>query len=319
MAWRGDSVELDLLNYLGSLYLQNNQPVDALVRWREAVNQNQSGSLVLASQMSKVFTDLFLHDQPVALNAFDKVSLYFEFQELTPIGKMGDQIIEDLVDSLLQLDLLPRAEQLLSHLISNRVEGAERDRMITKLADVYLQDNKASDMLALLEQPPQAELSAEVLEHRRNLKIEGFLKMRQTEQALALIGEREDWDSRIKRVEVYWSLSDWGQVIDLIEPMQEVWADADVPLDKTQAALLAQLAAAHSMQNHNAEVSFLFKTFSPLLTDQPLVKKAMNFLAHNNRKINSNALAKTVGVSTMEDFMKNFANIMADIAIQKAY
>ena len=73
------------------------------------------------------------------------------------------------------------------------------------------------------------------------------------------------------------------------------------------------------MQNHNAEVSFLFKTFSPLLTDQPLVKKAMNFLAHNNRKINSNALAKTVGVSTMEDFMKNFANIMADIAIQKAY
>ncbi len=51
-------------------------------------------------------------------------------------------MIRRLADRLVSVDLLPQAAELLQHQIDNRLQGAARAQVATRLAVIYLMDHK---------------------------------------------------------------------------------------------------------------------------------------------------------------------------------
>ena len=58
--------------------------------------------------------------------AIDALSLFYDFRDLTPIGRRGDEMIRKLADRLVSVDLLDQAAELLQHQVDNRLQGAAR-------------------------------------------------------------------------------------------------------------------------------------------------------------------------------------------------
>ena len=54
--------------------------------------------------------------------------MFYEFRELTPIGRRGDEMIRRLADRLVAVDLLDQASELLQYQIDQRLEGARARR-----------------------------------------------------------------------------------------------------------------------------------------------------------------------------------------------
>ena len=47
----------------------------------------------------------------------------YDYRELTPIGRLGDEMIRKLADRLIAVDLLDQASELLQHQVDNRRTG----------------------------------------------------------------------------------------------------------------------------------------------------------------------------------------------------
>ena len=70
------------------------------------------------------------------MSAIKALSLYYDFRELTPVGRRGDEMVRRLADKLVEVDLLGRAAELLNHQVENRLKGAARSQIAADLAVV---------------------------------------------------------------------------------------------------------------------------------------------------------------------------------------
>ncbi len=88
-AWRGDEFELDLVLRLAKLKVANNQYRDALLLLRDGVTQfaEWDKSKVMAAFMDDTFESLYLDGKADEMSPVTALGLYFEFKELTPVGK----------------------------------------------------------------------------------------------------------------------------------------------------------------------------------------------------------------------------------------
>ena len=66
--------------------------------------------------------------------AIDALSLFYDFRDLTPVGRRGDEMIRKLADRLVSVDLLDQAAELLQHQVDNRLQGAARAQVAVRLA-----------------------------------------------------------------------------------------------------------------------------------------------------------------------------------------
>jgi hypothetical protein len=79
------------------------------------------------------------------------LGLFYDFRELTPIGRRGDEMIRRLADRLVAVDLLDQAAELLQHQVDHRLQGAARAQVATRLAIIYLMNRKPDRALAALQ------------------------------------------------------------------------------------------------------------------------------------------------------------------------
>jgi hypothetical protein len=80
-----------------------------------------------------------------------RLSLFYDFRELTPIGRRGDELVRRLVDRLVSIDLLDQAADLLLHQVDNRLTGTAKAQIAADLALIYLMDYRPSEAVAVLQ------------------------------------------------------------------------------------------------------------------------------------------------------------------------
>ena len=88
----------------------------------------------IQDEAAATFDSLFLAGKGDAMPAIDALSLFYDFRELTPIGRRGDEMIRRLADRLVSVDLLDQAAELLQHQVDHRLQGAARAQVATRLA-----------------------------------------------------------------------------------------------------------------------------------------------------------------------------------------
>ena len=161
--WRGDETEIEALYKLARLYTEEQRFRDAFYVMRSALkaHPNAQMSRRIHDEAAVTFDSLFLAGKGDALPAIEALSLFYDFRELTPIGRRGDEMIRRLADRLVSVDLLPQAAELLQHQIDNRLQGAARAHVATRLAVIYLMDNKPDRAQAVLRATRAGELNTE--------------------------------------------------------------------------------------------------------------------------------------------------------------
>ena len=132
--WRGDETEIEALQMLARLYTEENRYRDAFYVMRTALRAHPNSEMTrrIQEEAAVTFDSLFLAGKGDALPAIDALSLFYDFRELTPIGRRGDEMIRRLADRLVSVDLLYQASELLQHQIDNRLQGAARSQVATR-------------------------------------------------------------------------------------------------------------------------------------------------------------------------------------------
>ena len=112
------------------------------------------------------FDALFLAGKGDAMPPIDALSLFYDFRELTPIGRRGDEMIRKLADRLVSVDLLDQAAELLQHQVDHRLQGAARAQVAARLAVIYLMDRKPDRALQALRATRTGDLPNELRNQR---------------------------------------------------------------------------------------------------------------------------------------------------------
>ncbi len=176
--WRGDETEVEALQVLARLYTEDGRYRDSFYVMRSAMAAHPDSDMTrkIQDEAAATFDSLFLAGKGDTLPAIDALALFYDFRELTPIGRRGDEMIRRLADRLVSVDLLDQAADLLQYQVDHRLQGAARAQVATRLAVIYLMNRKADRALAALRASRTADVSNELRSQR--LLLEGARAVR---------------------------------------------------------------------------------------------------------------------------------------------
>jgi tetratricopeptide (TPR) repeat protein len=191
-----------------------------------AAHPNSDMTRRIQQEAARTFDALFLAGKGDALPAIDALALFYDFRELTPIGRRGDEMIRRLADRLVAVDLLDQAAELLQYQVDNRLQGAARAQVATRLAVIYLMNRKADRALATLRATRAADLTNEVRNQRLLLEARALSDMGRHDVALEVIGNLDGREVIRLRSDIYWAGRHWREAAEQIELLYgERWKD----------------------------------------------------------------------------------------------
>jgi len=267
-AWRGDELELELLDFLGGLHLEAEQYRDGLETLQTAVIAfpDSSEANAVAGRMSEAFRRLFLEGAADTLSPVDALALFYDFRELTPLGAEGDRMIRHLVDRLVAVELLDRAADLLRHQVDFRLEGLPRALVATRLAKIYLLDDRPQMALEVMETTRDRSAPAEILRERSLVEARALAELERAEEALALLEDDDSPAAEQLEADIYWRQRDWPALAALAaEIMSDRWQSRD-SLGSAERMFLMRRALALSFLDRSAALRRLRDRYSPLMT-----------------------------------------------------
>ncbi|MEM7566321.1 MAG: hypothetical protein AAF321_03720 [Pseudomonadota bacterium] len=249
MGWRGDSTEIHALNRLSALELEAGNHREAFEALRQAVLSRPDLDEVTQIQdaMSEAFAQLFLEGEADTMPAVEALSLYYDFNDLTPVGSRGDEMIRRLADRLIAVDLLPKAAELLQYQIDNRLRGAARAQVAAKLALVQLMDNRPSAALSTLSRTRQASLPGLIDEDRRLLEAQALMKTGRVDFALETLSVVDGPRADRLRANALWEAERWGEAGEEMERIIGRAWESTPPLTETQRRYALRAAIAYTL------------------------------------------------------------------------
>ncbi len=149
--------------------------------------------------------------------AIDALALFYDFRELTPIGRRGDEMIRRLADRLVSVDLLDQAAELLQYQVDQRLQGAARAQVATRLAVIYLMNRKPDRALATLQGSRSGDLANELRNQRLLLEARALSDLGRHDLALEVISRIEGREAIRLRSDILWAARRWGLSAEQIE------------------------------------------------------------------------------------------------------
>ncbi|HLO79077.1 MAG TPA: tetratricopeptide repeat protein, partial [Magnetospirillum sp.] len=248
----------------GELMLADGQYAEGLRLLRSVVSNHSDHPDIGAIQamMSDAFEKLYLGGGADGMSAVSAIGLYDEFQELTPSGPKGDEMIRKLADRLAAVDLLDRAGDLLRHQVQFRLQGQERARVGARLAFMELSDRKAAMALDSLDMSEVPGVPTDLFDQRRYLRVRALAEQGRTAEALALIINDQSDTAKQLRAEIYWDLKKWPEAAAALEATIEKPEGAS-PLPPGAARRLVDLATALTLARDDRGLARLRRTYGP--------------------------------------------------------
>jgi len=269
--WRGDETEVEALHKLAKLYTEEERYRDAFHVMRSALKAHPEAQISrrIYDEAAATFDTLFLAGRADALPAIEALSLFYDFRELTPIGRRGDEMIRRLADRLVAVDLLPQAAELLQHQIDNRLQGSARAQVATRLAVIYLMDHKPERAQAVLHSTRAAELNSDLRQLRMMLEARALSDIGRHDVALELTENVSGREAVRLRADILWSAKRFGESAEQIERMYgDRWRDF-APLTDGERADLLRAAIGYSLSGDTIGTGRLKERYQTKMIESP--------------------------------------------------
>jgi tetratricopeptide (TPR) repeat protein len=245
--WRGDGLELEVIQTLGHVYEDTG-------RWREALAVMHAAAARFPDlpaarrirlDMAAAFERLFLEGEADKLEPIQALGLFYEFKDLTPVGPDGDRMIRLLSARLVSVDLLEKATELLQYQVDNRLEGVGQAQVAADLAAIYVADRQPEKALMAIETTRQPGVPSDIAARRRIIEARALLDLGRFDHALELLENDQSLDAWRVRAETAWRQKRWTDTIAAIQTVlaRDVKAGGDLSDEDRAYVLRAAIAA----------------------------------------------------------------------------
>jgi tetratricopeptide (TPR) repeat protein len=307
--WRGDETELGGLQLLAHLYLEENRQRDAFYVMRTAMAAFPNSPITrrIQDEASAAFEALFLGGSADALPPVEALALFYDFRDLTPIGRRGDEMIRRLADRLVSVDLLGQAAELLQHQIDHRLQGAARAQVATRLAMIYLMNRNPDRALQVLRATRAAELSNELRTQRLLLEARALSDAGRHDLALEVIANLSGREPDRLRADILWAGRRWREAAEQIERFYgERWRDF-APLSEVERPDILRAAIGFALAEDQIGMDRMKEKYGPKMAEGPLARSfevvTTPFAADGPE---FRAIAKAVGsIDTLDQFLRD--------------
>ncbi|WP_292053898.1 MULTISPECIES: tetratricopeptide repeat protein [unclassified Brevundimonas] len=263
--WRGDGIELAVIQSLGELYLSQGRYREALTALKTAGSRITSlpGGARLQEQLDRAFRAMFLEGAADGLQPVQALALFFDFRELTPVGADGDEMVRRLARRLIDVDLLDQAAELLKYQAENRLDGVARAQVSANLAAVYLMNRQPEPALQALWSSRSTLLPNAVAAERRALEARALMELGRFDHAIEVLGRDASPAARQVRAEILWKQEKWGDAAALYEQgLGERYKDAAIPLTAVEETHLIRAGVGYSLARNGAALTRLSSRYS---------------------------------------------------------
>ena len=269
--WRGDETETEGLKLLAHLYTEGSRYREAFHVMRTALMAHPNSDLTrkIQDEAAATFDSLFLDGKGDALPPIEALGLFYDYRELTPIGRRGDEMIRRLADRLVAVDLLGQAAELLQHQVDNRLQGAARAQVATRLAVIYLMNRKPERALATLQTTRNGGLANELRDQRLLLEARALSDIGRHELALELIDNIKGHEVIRLRADILWASKQWRRAAEQIELLHgERWREFP-PLTDNERTDILRAAIGYTLGDEPIGLARLREKYAAKMADGP--------------------------------------------------
>jgi len=270
VTWRGDAIELRTLNKLAQIYAESGRYADSLTAAKTATKLQPNSELSRQGQdaASALFAELYLGPKGDGMKPVDALAMFYEFRELTPIGRRGDEMIRRLADRLATVDLLDQAAELLQYQVDKRLEGAARAQVAARLAMVYLTNRKPDRAIAALRVTRIADLSGELRQQRLLLESRAQSDIGRHDLALDIISNITGREAIRLRSDIYWASRQWREASEQIELYYaDRWRDFR-PLNAAEKSDVIRAVVGYALAGDAIGLARFREKYAPLMTGE---------------------------------------------------
>jgi tetratricopeptide (TPR) repeat protein len=270
-SWRGDETEVEALLKLARLYTGESRYRDAFTVMRVSMRAHPTSDVTrtMQDEASKTFDNLFLSGKGDALPAIEALSLFYDYRELTPIGRRGDEMIRKLAERLVTVDLLDQASELLQYQVDNRLQGVARAQVATRLAVIYLLNHKPDRAQGVLRATRTADLANEIRIPRLLIEARALSDSGRHDFALEVVAGIEGRESLRLRSDIYWAARRWQQAAEHIELLYgDRWKSFE-PLSDAERPDILRAGVAYAMAEDKLGAARLRDKFAAKMADGP--------------------------------------------------
>jgi tetratricopeptide (TPR) repeat protein len=307
--WRGDDTEIEALQLLARLYTQESRYRDAFHVMRTAMKAHPNSEMTrrIQEEAASTFDQLFLAGKGDGMPAIEALSLFYDFKELTPVGRRGDEMIRRLTDRLVSVDLLDQATELLQHQVDHRLQGAARAQVATRLAVIYLMNHKPDRALQTITATRSPELPTEVRHQRLLIEARALSDIGRHDVALDVIGNLDGREAVRLRSDILWAAKRWRESAEQIELLHgDRWRDWR-PLNDAERSDILRAAMGYAIDNDKLGMDRFAAKFAAKMAEGP-DRRAFEVLSapHATDTTEFRELARTVAaVDTLDAFLRD--------------
>jgi tetratricopeptide (TPR) repeat protein len=266
--WRGDALEVRALEMMAQIYSDTGRYNEALAAYRTATRLDPNSEMSRQGQdaSSALFAQIFLGSKGDDLPPVDALGMFYEFRELTPIGRRGDEMIRRLADRLVGVDLLDQAAELLQYQVDHRLEGAARAQVAARLAMVYLTNRKPDRAIAALRTTRIADLSGELRQQRLLLEARAQSDVGRHDLALDIISNISGREAIRLRSDIYWAARRWREASEQIELYYaDRWRDFK-PLNPMEKGDVIRAVVGYALAEDAIGLARFREKYAPLMS-----------------------------------------------------
>jgi hypothetical protein len=268
VTWRGDALEVQTLEMLARIYADTGRYGESFAAVKIANRLQPNSELARQGQdaASALFVQLFLGQKGDDLPPIDALGMFYEYRQLTPIGRRGDEMIRRLADRLVGVDLLDQASELLQYQIDKRLEGAARAQVAARLAMVYLTNRKPDRAIAALRTTRIADLSGELRQQRLLLEARAQSDVGRHDLALDIISNISGREAIRLRSDIYWASRQWRESSEQIELYYaDRWRDFK-PLNPVEKGDVIRAVVGYALAEDAIGLARFREKYAPLMS-----------------------------------------------------
>ncbi|MFO1109864.1 MAG: tetratricopeptide repeat protein [Bradyrhizobium sp.] len=317
VSWRGDTVEVKALQLMADIYAKDGRYNEALLAVRTAtrLQPNSEVSRQAQDMAAALFTELFLTPKGDDLPPVEALAMFYEFRELTPIGRRGDEMIRKLTDRLVAVDLLDQAAELLQYQIDKRLEGAARAQVAARLAMVYLTNRKPDRAISALRATRIADLSGELRQQRLLLEARAQSDVGRHDLALDIISNISGREAIRLRSDIYWASRQWRESAEQIELYYgDRWQDFK-PLASNEKSDMIRAVVGYALAEDAIGLARFREKYAPLMSGEAdrLAFDIASKPASGNSAEFAEIAKMAAGVDTLDGFLREMKTRFPDM------
>jgi len=316
VTWRGDTLEVQTLEMLARLYADAGRYGETFAAVRTATRLQPNSEISRQGQdaASALFTQLFLNQKGDDLPPVDALAMFYDYRELTPIGRRGDEMIRRLADRLVAVDLLDQASELLQYQIDKRLEGAARAQVAARLAMVYLTNRKPDRAIAALRSTRIADLSGELRQQRLLLEARAQSDVGRHDLALDIISNLTGREAIRLRSDIYWASRQWRESSEQIELYYaDRWRDFK-PLNPVEKGDVIRAVVGYALAEDAIGLARFREKYAPLMSgdaDRAAFETASKPAASSSAEF-AQIAKMAASVDTLEGFLREMRTRFPD-------